>query len=42
MYELRMLCSYQGYGVTWLTDNNINYEALNNFESNEEIADILS
>ena len=38
MYELRMLCSYQGKGTTWLTDNNINYEALNNFESNEEIA----
>jgi hypothetical protein len=38
MYELRMLCTYQGQGTMWLNHNNINYEALNNFESKEEIA----
>ena len=37
MYELRMLCTYKGQGTMWLTDDNINYKALNNYEGNEEI-----
>lgn len=37
MYELRMLCTYEGQGTMWLTDDNINYEALNSFNGNEEI-----
>lgn len=37
MYELRMLCTYSGEGTLWLTDDNINYKALNSYGQNEEI-----
>jgi hypothetical protein len=37
MYELRMLCSYQGQGTMWLSEDNINHEALNSFKENKEI-----
>ncbi len=37
MYELRMLCTYEGQGTMWLTDDNINCEALNNNQGNKEI-----
>jgi len=37
MYEIRMLCTYEGQGTMWLTDDNINDEALNGGKGNEEI-----
>ncbi|MDG1476494.1 MAG: DUF1826 domain-containing protein [Vicingaceae bacterium] len=37
MYELRMLCTYKGQGTMWLSEDNINHEALNSFKENEEI-----
>ena len=37
MYELRMLCTYAGQGTMWLSDDNINYEALNSRGGNDEI-----
>ncbi len=37
MYELRMLCTYLGRGTHWLSNDNINYNSLNNYESNEGI-----
>jgi len=37
VYELRMLCTYQGQGTMWLTDDNINSTALSNYEGNEKI-----
>lgn len=37
MYELRMLCTYEGQGTMWLTDDNINYSSLQNLEGNEKI-----
>ncbi len=38
MYELRMLCTYTGPGTHWLTNDNINHQALGSFEPNNEIA----
>ena len=35
--DLRMLCTYVGPGTLWLPDDNINREALNNYENNESI-----
>jgi len=37
MYELRMLCTYEGQGTMWLNESNINQEALNSFEGNNKI-----
>lgn len=38
MYELRMLCTYTGFGTHWLTNDNINYQALDNFKLDDDIA----
>ena len=32
-----MLCTYEGQGTLWLTDDNINFKALNQHEGNEQI-----
>ena len=37
MYELRMLCTYQGQGTMWLSEDNINHEALTSYQGNEKI-----
>lgn len=37
MNELRMLCSYEGQGTLWLTEDNINEKALYDGKGNEEI-----
>lgn len=36
--DLRMLCTYSGQGTLWLTDGNINPNALDSLTSNESIA----
>jgi hypothetical protein len=36
--DLRMLCTYYGPGTLWLTDDNINRQALNSFGDEECIA----
>lgn len=36
--DLRMLCTYSGPGTLWLTENNINRDALGAFSDNEAIA----
>ncbi len=35
--DLRMLCTYTGPGTLWLTEDNVNREALNGQEDNEDI-----
>lgn len=35
--DLRMLCTYSGPGTLWLSDDNINQKALNNYRSNANI-----
>ncbi|WP_075343932.1 DUF1826 domain-containing protein [Tenacibaculum agarivorans] len=35
--SLRMLCTYSGPGTLWLTEENINREALDSYENNEAI-----
>lgn len=35
--DLRMLCTYSGPGTLWLTDDNIDYNALNTKSENESI-----
>ena len=35
--DVRLLCTYSGPGTLWLTDDNINTKALNNFGDNERI-----
>lgn len=37
IYNLRMICTYEGQGTLWLTEDNINTRALNNGGSNEAI-----
>lgn len=37
MYDLRMICTYEGQGTMWLKDDNINNIALNNHKSTEPI-----
>ncbi|MEM7162226.1 MAG: DUF1826 domain-containing protein [Bacteroidota bacterium] len=37
MNELRLLCTYSGPGTLWLSDDNVNREALNSGNSNESI-----
>ena len=34
---IRMLCTYSGPGTLWLSENNLNREALNDLESNNSI-----
>jgi len=33
--DLRMLCTYNGPGTLWLTEENINRQALNSYEAND-------
>ncbi|GAB1856508.1 hypothetical protein MHTCC0001_13430 [Flavobacteriaceae bacterium MHTCC 0001] len=35
--DLRMLCTYSGPGTLWLTEDNINRQALNTFKNNTSI-----
>lgn len=35
--DLRMLCTYVGFGTLWLTEDNINRKALNTYKDNEFI-----
>ncbi len=35
--DLRLLCTYSGPGTLWLSDDNINQEALNNYHDNANI-----
>ena len=37
VYELRMISSYCGQGTQWLTEDNVNFDALTSLKGNEDI-----